>query len=51
MEDMQVLVKQFHNSKLSLADILPSPDDRPEDKKAYDKAEKAFIALKNRMLS
>ena len=51
MEDMQVLVKQFHNSKLSLADIMPSPDDRPEDKKAYEKAEKAFIALKNRMLS
>lgn len=51
MEDMDAIVKEFHNSKLGIHDVMPSPDDRPEDKEAYKKAEEAFIAFKNRMLS
>jgi hypothetical protein len=46
MNDMQTLVKQFHDSPLSLADVTPSAEDSPDDKKAYEAAEKAFNALK-----
>lgn len=49
MDDMQVLVKQFHNSPLSIADVTPSPEDSPDDNKAYQAAEKAFNALKAAM--
>ena len=49
MTDMQDLVKQFHNSKLTLQDVLPNSDDRPEDTKRYDHAKKAFETLKDRL--
>lgn len=47
MEDMQVLVKQFHNSPLTLADVTPSPNDSVEDKQRFQKAEQIFNKLKS----
>jgi len=46
-EDMQALVKQFHNSTLSAHDVLPSENDSAEDKQRFATAEKAFNALKS----
>jgi hypothetical protein len=46
MDDMQVLVKQFHGSPLSLQDVLPSGSDSEDDKKRFAHAEKAFNAFK-----
>lgn len=45
--DMQNLVKQFHNSTLSAADVFPSENDNETDKRRLAAAEKAFIALKS----
>ena len=49
MKDMQDLVKQFHNSKLTLQDVLPNSDDRPQDKDRYEKAKRHFETLKDRL--
>lgn len=46
-EDMQALVKQFHNSTLSAPDVLPSANDSADDKKRFAAAEQAFNALKS----
>lgn len=51
MNDMQDVIKHFHNSSLSLDDIMPSPNDRDIDKERYKKAKEAFNDLKNAMLS
>ena len=45
--DRENLVKQFHNTPLTLQDVLPGPDDSEEDKKRWKYVEKAFNALKN----
>ncbi|MEY4572552.1 MAG: hypothetical protein RLZ10_1794 [Bacteroidota bacterium] len=47
MDDMQLLIKQFHNSKLGVHDVMPSSTDRPEDKKNYEVSKKSFEALKD----
>jgi len=49
MTDMQDLVKKFHNSKLTLQDVLPNSDDRPQDKDRYEKAKRYFETLKDRL--
>jgi hypothetical protein len=45
--DRESLVKQFHNTPLTIDDVLPTTDDTEEDKKRWSAAEKSFIKLKN----
>ncbi len=40
------IVKNFHNSPLTVDDITPSPNDSDSDKTAYKKAKKSFEQLK-----
>lgn len=47
MADKEKLVNQFHNTPLTLADVLPGPDDTEEDKKRWSAVEKSFNKLKN----
>lgn len=47
MADKGKLVNQFHNTPLTLADVLPGPDDTEEDKKRWRAVEKSFNKLKN----
>jgi hypothetical protein len=49
MDDMQVLIKKFHTTPLTLQDVMPSPHDRPTDKERYEKAKEAFETLKSSM--
>jgi hypothetical protein len=46
MDDMQVLVKQFHNSPLTQQDVTPSDSDSKTDKERYAAGEEAFNKLK-----
>jgi len=45
--DRESLVSQFHNTPLTLQDVLPRPDDSEEDKKRWKYVKKAFDDLKN----
>ena len=49
MDDMEKLVNDFHNSPLTLQDVLPSPDDSDKDKQRWQSVEKNFNKLKDRI--
>ena len=49
MADMEKLVKDFHNSPLTLQDVLPGPDDSDKDKQRWQTVEKNFNKLKDRI--
>lgn len=49
MDDMEKLVSDFHNSPLTLQDVLPSPDDSDKDKQRWQSVEKNFNKLKDRI--
>ena len=45
--DKETLVNQFHNTPLTVDDVLPGPDDTEADKKRWSAVEKSFNKLKN----
>lgn len=47
MADKETLVNQFHNTPLTVDDVLPGPDDTESDKKRWSAVEKSFNKLKN----
>ena len=44
---MDELVQQWHNTPLTLVDVIPSSHDTPEDVAAYNNAKQAFEAYKS----
>jgi len=49
MGDMEKLVSDFHNSPLTLQDVLPSRDDSDKDKQRWQTVEKNFNRLKDKI--
>ena len=47
MADKETLVNQFHNTPLTVDDVLPGPDDTEADKNRWSAVEKSFNKLKN----
>lgn len=47
MDDMEKLVNDFHNSPLTLQDVLPSSDDSDKDKQRWQSVKKNFNKLKD----
>lgn len=48
-DDMSKLVDEFHNSPLTLQDVLPGPDDSENDKKRWNAVVTNFNKLKDRI--
>lgn len=49
MDDMEKLVNEFHNSPLTLQDVLPSSEDSDKDKQRWQTVEKNFNKLKDKI--
>jgi len=51
MDDMETIVKKFHNTPLTLKDVLPSPDDSQQDKENWEAVVNDFNKFKKNTMN